>query len=153
MYRSIETPAGPVSFAARENEIVEIRLGVRIESGGRRSSVERETARQLEEYFEAKRKRFTFAARLVDATPFSRRVLEVVGAIPFGTTLSYAEVAARAGNPRAARAVGNAVGGNPLPILIPCHRVLAAGKRLGGFGAGLDWKRYLLDLEGIEAEG
>ncbi len=83
-------------------------------------------------------------------TPFQRTVWKALRAIPRGSTLTYGELAARVGNPHAARAVGSAVGANPICIVIPCHRILAAGGKLGGFSAGLDWKRRLLRLEGIE---
>ena len=82
-------------------------------------------------------------------TVFQRSVWEALRAIPYGQTLSYGALAARVGKPGAARAVGSALGENPLCIVVPCHRVLAAGGKLGGFSAGLDWKRRLLRLEGI----
>lgn len=69
--------------------------------------------------------------------------------IPRGATMSYGEIAAKLNNPRASRAVGGACGANPIPLLVPCHRVLAANGRLGGFSGGLDWKRRLLAIEGI----
>jgi methylated-DNA-[protein]-cysteine S-methyltransferase len=72
----------------------------------------------------------------------------MTAAIPYGGSLSYAEVAAEAGSPRGARAAGNALGANPIPIVIPCHRVLHSGGGIGGYGGGLDRKRYLLELEG-----
>jgi methylated-DNA-[protein]-cysteine S-methyltransferase len=72
----------------------------------------------------------------------------VTRAIPFGGVLSYAEVAAEAGSPRGSRAAGNALGSNPIPIVIPCHRVLRRGGALGGYGGGIDRKRWLLTLEG-----
>lgn len=83
------------------------------------------------------------------ATSFQIRVWEALRAIPWGETGTYGELAARAGSPRGARAVGQALGANPVPIIVPCHRILAAGSRIGGFGAGLGWKRELLRLEGI----
>ncbi len=83
-------------------------------------------------------------------TPFQRSVWKTLQAIPRGCTLSYGEVAKRVRKPAASRAVGSAVGANPICIVIPCHRVLAAGGRLGGFSSGLDWKRRLLHIEGIE---
>lgn len=84
-------------------------------------------------------------------TPFQQRVIDTVSRIPFGQTLSYAEVAERAGSPGAARAVGNVMANNRTPIVIPCHRVLASGGRWGGFSApgGVDFKRRLLALEGV----
>ena len=82
-------------------------------------------------------------------TDFQRRVWETLRTIALGQTLSYGEVAKAIGNPKAVRAVGGACGANPIPVLVPCHRVLAANHRLGGFGGGLDWKRKLLAREGI----
>lgn len=85
-------------------------------------------------------------------TTFQQRVWQELRKIPPGRTRSYAEVAAAVGSPQAARAVGGACGANPIPLLVPCHRVLASGGRLGGFSGGLDWKRRLLALEGPAAE-
>jgi methylated-DNA-[protein]-cysteine S-methyltransferase len=82
---------------------------------------------------------------------FGRRVLGVTSEIPYGGVLSYAEVAADAGSPRGFRAAGNALGSNPIPIVIPCHRVLRSGGALGGYGGGLERKRFLLELEGAMA--
>jgi methylated-DNA-[protein]-cysteine S-methyltransferase len=82
---------------------------------------------------------------------FGRRVLRVTAEIPYGGVLSYAEVAADAGRPRASRAAGNALGANPIPIVIPCHRVLRSGGALGGYGGGVERKRWLLELEGALA--
>ena len=82
-------------------------------------------------------------------TDFQRRVWAALGRIPFGRTQSYAEIAAAVGSPNAVRAVGGACGANPIPVLIPCHRVLAAGNKIGGFSGGLDWKVKLLEREGI----
>lgn len=87
--------------------------------------------------------------RLVTGTPFQRAVYEELLKIPKGHTVSYAEVARRVGRPGAARAVGQAVGANPIPLLIPCHRVLASDGSLGGFGGGLPLKTTLLKQEGV----
>jgi methylated-DNA-[protein]-cysteine S-methyltransferase len=104
--------------------------------------------RELDEYFAASRRRFELGLDWVLITPFAKRVLRKTAAIPYGGHLSYAEVAAEAGSPRGARAAGNALGSNPIPIVIPCHRVLHSGGGLGGYGGGLERKRYLLELEG-----
>lgn len=86
---------------------------------------------------------------LSSGTEFRRQVWDILRTIPPGRTLNYLEVAVRLGKPGGARAVGQACGANPIPLLIPCHRVLAAGSRLGGFSGGLDWKRRLLEREGV----
>jgi methylated-DNA-[protein]-cysteine S-methyltransferase len=107
--------------------------------------------RELDEYFAGRRRRFEVTLDWSLITPFARRVLRMTAAIPYGGHLSYAEVAAEAGSPRGARAAGNALGSNPIPIVIPCHRVLHSGGGLGGYGGGLERKRYLLELEGARA--
>lgn len=83
-------------------------------------------------------------------TKFQQSVWREMLKIPAGKTKSYGEVAAAIKNPKAVRAVGGACGANPIPVLVPCHRILAANKKLGGFGGGLDWKRSLLAREGIK---
>ncbi|MCW3069284.1 MAG: methylated-DNA--[protein]-cysteine S-methyltransferase [Solirubrobacterales bacterium] len=104
--------------------------------------------RELEEYFAGRRREFGVALDWALIGPFGRRVLTVTSEIPYGGVLSYAEVAAEAGSPRGSRAAGNALGSNPIPIVIPCHRVLRSGGHLGGYGGGLHRKRWLLELEG-----
>jgi O-6-methylguanine DNA methyltransferase len=87
--------------------------------------------------------------RIEGGTAFQRAVWQAMTSIPHGATVSYAELARRVGHPGAARAVGQAVGSNPIPVLIPCHRVVASDGGLGGFGGGLDMKRALLRAEGV----
>jgi len=106
----------------------------------------RQVRRQLTEYFEGTRKVFDLPLA-PDATPFQARVLEALAEIPYGETRSYRDVAVAVGNPKAVRAVGGANGSNPIPIVIPCHRVIGSDGTLTGFGGGLDTKRFLLDLE------
>ena len=89
---------------------------------------------------------------LTGGTPFQQSVWRALQAIPLGQTRSYGEVAAALDRPQAARAVGTACGANPIPLLIPCHRVLATGGGLGGFTAGLEWKRRLLKAEEVEGK-
>ena len=86
---------------------------------------------------------------LAAGTPFQQTVWRALEKIPFGQTLSYGEIASAIGKPKGARAVGGACGANPIPVLVPCHRVLAANGKLGGFSGGLDWKRRLLAREGL----
>jgi methylated-DNA-[protein]-cysteine S-methyltransferase len=108
-----------------------------------------ELQRELDEYFEGYRRAFEVPLdRSLIRGPFGQRVLEATAEIPFGGVLSYTEVATEAGSPRASRAAGNALGSNPIPIVIPCHRVLHRGGGLGGYGGGLPRKRWLLELEG-----
>jgi len=106
----------------------------------------RRVRKQLEEYFAGTRK--VFEVELAPAaTPFQSKVLEQLLKIPYGETCSYIDIARSLGNPRASRAVGMANGNNPIPIIIPCHRVVGANGSLTGFGGGLPNKRFLLDLE------
>lgn len=85
-------------------------------------------------------------------TDFQMSVWKALISIPAGETRSYAEIASQLGKPRAARAVGQACGANPVPLLIPCHRVLAADRKIGGFSGGLEWKRELLKIEGVSTD-
>jgi methylated-DNA-[protein]-cysteine S-methyltransferase len=109
--------------------------------------------RELEEYFEGRRTRFDLGVDLTPVRGFVRRVLEATARIPFGTVSTYREVAARAGSPRATRAAGNALGANPVPIVVPCHRVVGTGGALGGYTGGVERKAMLLRLEGVELGG
>jgi len=107
-----------------------------------------ETVRQLEAYFSGKRQQFDLPLALV-GTEFQKRTWAGLLEIPYGQTISYAELARRIGNPKAVRAVGTANGANPISIIIPCHRVIASDGTLGGYGGGLDVKRDLLALEKV----
>jgi methylated-DNA-[protein]-cysteine S-methyltransferase len=110
------------------------------------------TARQqLAEYFAGDRKDFDLPLRL-SGTEFQLRVLEELQQIPYGETRSYGDIAARIGRPKAMRAVGAANGRNPIPIIIPCHRVIGSGGSLTGFGGGLETKAELLRLEAENSE-
>ncbi len=110
--------------------------------------------RQLDEYFEGRRRRFDVPVDLQLARGFRRTVLELLhDRVGFGETRSYGDLAALAGSPRAVRAVGSAMATNPVPIVVPCHRVLRTGGALGGYGGGIEVKRWLLALEGAGANG
>jgi methylated-DNA-[protein]-cysteine S-methyltransferase len=108
--------------------------------------VERQVAAELTEYLAGERSQFS-VVRSPQGTPFERRVWDVLQRIPYGETRTYGEIARALGNPNGARAVGSANHKNPIPIIIPCHRVVASGGGLGGYGGGLDLKRRLLELE------
>ncbi len=105
--------------------------------------------RQLEEYFTGERRTFELPIDWRLVRGFAGNVLRATARIPFGSVSSYRNVAAEAGSPNAYRAAGNALGSNPVPIVVPCHRVLHAGGGLGGYTGGIDRKRFLLRLEGV----
>jgi len=106
--------------------------------------------RELDEYFERRRTAFDLPIDWALVTPFGRRVLQATTAIPFGEVSTYGRIAAQAGNPRAARATGNALGANPMPIVVPCHRVLhTGGQGIGNYTGGVHRKEALLRLEGV----
>ena len=105
--------------------------------------------RELDEYFEGRRQEFELPLDLSLTRGFSRRVLDATAAIGFGEQLTYRDVARAAGSERAVRAAGNALGANPVPVVVPCHRVLRSGGGLGGYTGGLENKRFLLGLEGL----
>lgn len=111
-----------------------------------------EPRRELDEYFAGRRKQFEIPIDWTLTRGFGRRVLQATALIPFGSVSSYQRVAAEAGSPRGSRAAGNALGSNPLPIVVPCHRVLHAGGGLGGYTGGLERKRLLLGVEGALVE-
>jgi len=136
-------------YAAWDEEGISALLfpGARPEGPLTTSSLLSELARQLEDYFQGKRTCFDLPLSL-RGTPFQLSVWQALREIPHGEVVTYGELARRIGRPRAARAVGGAVGANPVPIVIPCHRVVAA-RGLGGYGPGLHWKERLLRLEGI----
>ena len=105
--------------------------------------------RELDEYFEGRRRDFDLPIDWTLTTPFARRVLKATAAIPFGRVSTYGEMASQAGNPKASRAAGRALGSNPIPIVVPCHRVIGAGGRLTGYTGGLYRKVALLEIEGV----
>jgi methylated-DNA-[protein]-cysteine S-methyltransferase len=104
--------------------------------------------RELEEYFAGRRREFGLALDRSLMGPFATRVLTATAAIPYGQTSSYARIAIEAGSPRGSRATGNALGSNPIPIVVPCHRVLRGDGAVGGYAGGPERKRLLLELEG-----
>jgi methylated-DNA-[protein]-cysteine S-methyltransferase len=107
-----------------------------------------ESRRELDEYFAGHRQGFEIPIDWTLTRGFGRRVLQATALIPFGSVSSYKQIAAQAGSPRGSRAAGNALGSNPIPIVVPCHRVLHASGGLGGYTGGLERKRLLLGVEG-----
>jgi len=160
-YAPVDSPFGALLLAATGRGLVRVafpeedvdsvleRLARRISPRIVEASAPLEPMRrELDEYFGGRRRSFELPLDWTLIGPFARRVLHVACEIPYGGVLSYAEVAADAGSPRGSRAAGNALGSNPIPIVIPCHRVLRTGGALGGYGGGLERKRWLLELEG-----
>lgn len=161
-YGPVDSPFGPLLAASTSKGLVKLafpeegadsvldRLAARISP----RIVEASPAaldpvkRELEEYFAGQRQDFELALDWSLIGPFATKVLHATAAIPYGDYSTYSDIAARAGSPRGSRAAGNALGSNPIPIIIPCHRVLRSGGALGGYGGGLDRKRHLLALEG-----
>jgi methylated-DNA-[protein]-cysteine S-methyltransferase len=109
-----------------------------------------EVRRELDEYFDGRRRKFGFRVDWVLMGPFQQKVLKATYRIPFGRVATYRDVASKAGAPKGSRAAGNALGANPIPIVVPCHRVVRTGGALGGYTGGLHRKEFLLELEGVE---
>ena len=143
------TPAGlvRVSFFAPDEALAELaaRVSPRIlEAPARLDGVRR----QLEEYFEGRRRRFDLAIDWSLVGEWGRKILDACSAIPYGEVRTYRDMAVAAGSPKASRAAGTALGNNPVPVVVPCHRVLRLGGGLGGYTGGLQVKEHLLRLEG-----
>jgi methylated-DNA-[protein]-cysteine S-methyltransferase len=149
----MESPLGILELVASAGAITQINFCQNAPTGelaGQRSihrPLLREATRQIEAYFSGKRHDFSLPLQ-PEGTAFQMQVWNAVREIPFGSTATYGEIAQRIGRPQAARAVGAANGCNPLPIVIPCHRVVGCGGRLTGYGGGLAAKHHLLSLEG-----
>ncbi len=157
-YRVLDSPLGRLMVVATPRGL--LRVGFDNEQGVLDDLAERVSPRileyparlegirrELDEYFSGRREHFEQTLDWALIAGFRRRVLAVTAEIPFGAVSTYQEIARQAGQPRGARAAGQALGGNPLPIVIPCHRVVRSGGGLGGYAGGLDRKEYLLRLE------
>jgi methylated-DNA-[protein]-cysteine S-methyltransferase len=162
-YAEVDSPLGPLVAARTETGLVRLayrdfnggldtvlehlsaRVSPRIVEGPRRLD---DVRRQLDEYFDGDRRDFDVPVDLSLTGGFTAKILQAIAAIPFGGTASYRDVAAKAGNEKAVRAAGNACSANPVPIVVPCHRVLRTGGGLGGYTGGVEKKERLLRLEG-----
>jgi methylated-DNA-[protein]-cysteine S-methyltransferase len=148
-----DSPVGPITLVAEAGALTGLHLDWSVHRpaaasfGGADPSGFGPAVEQLDAYFAGELTEFDLPLRL-HGTPFQQRVWAALRDIPYGETISYGQLAARIGQPTASRAVGLANGRNPISIIVPCHRVIAAGGKLGGYGGGLDRKRILLDLEG-----
>lgn len=159
-YCTHQTPLGELLLVTRNGALVNVGLpGQNIEpprpaTVGTQDTGEQDTGghlgaitQQLDEYFNGQRTAFGINIDLSATTRFRRAVLECLATIPYGQTRTYTQVAEAVGRPRAVRAVGSACATNPVPIVIPCHRVLRSDGSLGGYAGGVDMKRALLELE------
>jgi len=155
---SIATDLGPVWILATQAGLRGLGLGEREAPSAREARalgihyVKRPrwtdpARRALEDYFAGQEPSLDLKLDLAEGSRFERRVWEVTRRVRYGTVVSYGTVAGRLGLPGGARAVGNALGKNPAPIVVPCHRVIHGDKSIGGFSSGLRWKRFLLELE------
>lgn len=160
-YAQIDSPLGPLTVAVTPRGLVRVAYPDRplddvlgrlaevvspriLEAPERLDPVRRE----LEEYFDGRRRSFEIPIDWALTRGFFRRVLQATAKIGYGEVATYAELAARAGSARAVRATGNGLGSNPMPVVVPCHRVVRTGGGLGGYTGGLERKRFLLGLEG-----
>jgi methylated-DNA-[protein]-cysteine S-methyltransferase len=151
----IKTPCGSVQVIFSGEAISRVNLGGETGSPAKKNSSASPRKERLKgdlaRYFAGELRAFSsYAIDLSGMSPFTRKVLQTARAIPFGKCVTYSELAKKIGRPKAARAVGQALRRNPLPIIIPCHRVVGKRGDLRGFSAGLKWKRWLLDLEAKE---
>ena len=153
-YSIIKTPVGDLMLVANASELIGLyfcdcdhvspkKRGSTLDP---KHAVLRQATVQLQEYFDGKRTRFTLPLHF-SGSNFQERVWQEIARIPYGKTISYSELARRAGKPQAIRAAGTNTGRNPLGIVIPCHRVLAKDGGIGGYAGGLERKRHLLELE------
>lgn len=143
-----QSPIGALTILSGDKGIKAIKFyeDEKVKAQGRTNEMTRWAVKELEEYFQGKRKVFTVPC-VSQGTDFQKRVWEALIQIPYGETRTYKEIAAAAGNPKASRAVGMANNRNPIPIIIPCHRVIGTNGSLTGYAGGLKVKEYLLKLE------
>lgn len=148
---TFDSPVGAVTLLSFENKVVYLTMGSDITPDFGLANVLQDAKKQLTNYFKDKNKELDFEVSLF-GTEFQRSVWKEIGKVGFGEVTTYAEIARNIGNPNAVRAVGGAVGSNPVPLVIGCHRVLGANARITGYsgGDGIPTKRWLLAHEGIE---
>jgi methylated-DNA-[protein]-cysteine S-methyltransferase len=162
-YATLDSPVGTLLLASTPRGLVRLaylesgeedavlqelatRISPRILAAPRKLD---EPRRELEEYFAGRRSQFEIALDWQLTRGFGRRVLQATARIPYGSVSTYKQVAAQAGSPRGSRAAGNALGANPMPIVVPCHRVLHATGGIGGYTGGIERKRTLLAVESV----
>ena len=145
-----DTPIGAITILANENSIIGIDFGIvrQTNSLEKMTPVVEQCICELDEYFNKKRKKFDVKIELF-GTDFQKKVWNALMTIPYGKTCSYGAIARAVGNSKAMRAVGSANGANPIPIIVPCHRVIASSGDIGGYSGGLAIKRTLMSIENI----
>ncbi|MDA8082620.1 MAG: methylated-DNA--[protein]-cysteine S-methyltransferase [Nitrospiraceae bacterium] len=146
-YDFLESPVGRLCLIFRRSYLVGISFGPSAEIPMRHGDASEIVKAQLTEYFRNERSEFSCRTAFLEGTEFEKRVWNVLRRIPYGETRSYKWVAAEIGEPKAARAVGNALGKNPIPIIFPCHRIIESDGSIGGYTPGTDIKRRLLGIE------
>ncbi|MDA3812784.1 MAG: methylated-DNA--[protein]-cysteine S-methyltransferase [Candidatus Cloacimonetes bacterium] len=147
-YRNVRTRTGDLLLVSDGNSLLEIRFGNDKNNTNSEIPILVETEKQLKQYFAKERKTFDIPLKPI-GTKFQISVWNELKKIPYGDTISYQELAKRVGDKNKSRAVGNANGKNPIPIIIPCHRVIRKNGDLGGYGGGIKIKRTLLELEKV----
>ncbi len=147
--RKISTPFGWYVVVEEENKIIEISHTTPKPIENDKTSLLLKVEKEIHEYFSGKRKKFTFPISL-QGTAFQVKVWNELIQVPYGELRSYGEIAEAIGHPKASRAVGTACNKNPIGLVVPCHRIVAANRRLGGFAYGVEEKIGLLELEGIK---
>lgn len=146
LFKTWTSPAGIIEIGIKDQSVVSIKFTNKKIEQSEHHPLFDQCINQLEEFFAGKRNQFNLPLH-AEGTPFQKAVWDVTAAIPYGETCTYGEVAQAIGRPFASRAVGTALGQNPLCIVVPCHRVLAANGGMGGFAWGLNVKQSLLTLE------
>jgi methylated-DNA-[protein]-cysteine S-methyltransferase len=144
----IDSPVGPLTIVGDQEGLRSVLFGAQNEGSGVRGGIVDEAVRQLHAYFSGKLTRFDLPLK-PEGTPFQLAVWEQLLKIPYGKVISYGDLAKRIGKPNSSRAVGAANGSNPIPIIIPCHRVIGSNGRLTGYGGGIHIKEALLKLESV----
>ncbi len=139
-------PIGKMCIEIEQEKVIGIYMDHCVMENEQETSLHKEVFRQLTEYFEKKRRMFDLPLK-AEGTEFQMKVWNALQTIPYGETCSYADIARKIGNPNAFRPVGGANHKNPIMIVIPCHRVINADGGIGGYGGGIEVKKYLLDLE------
>ena len=144
-----DTPVGPMALECEGECLTALYLPCRpVEAAGAETPLLARGRAELLEYFQGKRREFDLPLA-PNGTPFQQKVWSELAKVPYGTVVTYGELAARVGSPKACRAVGQANHNNPLPIFLPCHRVVGAKGALTGYAGGLELKQWLLRLEGV----